>query len=108
MILWKFTKRYWRLPVVILFAVVAAILLRKWFRPRLPPMEMVTRELEAIRAGVEADKVRAELGHEQALRHVEDKYREELLALDEKDKEQADKLRNDPEALTRFIMRGKV
>ncbi len=69
-------------------------------------MDLVSHELKAIQAGVEVDKLTAELGHQEALKHIDDKYAAELKQMDEAQSKHADKLRKDPEALTRYIVRG--
>ena len=69
-------------------------------------MDLVSHELKVIRAGVEVDKLTAELGHQEALKHIDDKYAEELRRMNEAQIKKADQLRKDPEALTRYIVRG--
>ncbi len=83
------------------------VLWNRWRRGPVPtPFAQVTKELEVIRAGAEVERVRAELGHTEALKHIDDKYAKELKALEEAQQEEATRLREDPEALARFIIRG--
>lgn len=88
---------------------LAWILVRRWLpqsKPKVPPLDHIRRELTAIREGAKVDKLQAELGHEQAVQHIEDKYRKELEEMEAERKAEAEKLRADPEALTRYIIRG--
>lgn len=83
------------------------VLWNRWRRGPVPTaFAQVAKELVAIRAGAEVERVRAELGHTEALKHIDDKYGREIEALAEKEREQAVRLREDPEALARFIIRG--
>lgn len=72
------------------------------------PSEKLGREIDAINAGAEADKVKAELGAEQAIAHVNEEYQADLAAMDEAKRERAKKLERDPSALAKFIVRGKT
>lgn len=102
----RWFRRYWRLPLFIAGVILVWLLFRRWKGGAQPPMESIQRELQAIRAGAEANRLRAKLGAEKALQIVEKKYQQALADLDERQKIQADRLRDDPEALTRFIIRG--
>jgi hypothetical protein len=64
-------------------------------------------EVDAINAKAEAKRMRAEKGTAEAVAHVEMKYREELEAMDQEGRARAKELREDPEALAAFIVRGK-
>ncbi len=108
--MWKWFRRYWHIPIFIIGVLLAWILVRRWFptrKPSVPPLDRIQKELEAIREGAQVDKLQAELGHEQAVAHIEDKFREELAAMDEERAAEAERLRADPEALTRYIIRGR-
>ncbi len=106
MIVWKTIRRYWYLPTLTVLSVVTWILWRRWVGKSSHPMDLVSHELKAIQAGVEVEKLTAELGHQEALKHIDDKYAEEMRRMDEAQRKKSDKLRKDPEALTRYIVRG--
>jgi len=98
---------YWYIPLIAVAGFVAYVLLLRW-RPgsKVTPLDTTKRELEAIAAANEVANVRAELGHAEAVKHVEEKYRERLAQLTEAQAARAKKLEDDPEALARFIVRG--
>ena len=104
MIFWKLLKRYWYLPVIAIGAVGAFLFFGQ--RGRKAIYARLQSELDAITSGAEADRVEAELGADEARKHVEDKYAAELAAFDAEKRAEAEKLRHDPEALARFIVRG--
>lgn len=86
--------------------IITWVMWRRWKRNPPMPLDVVAHELKAIQAGVEVEKVTAELGHQEALKHIDDKYAAELQQMNEAESKRADKLRKDPEALTRYIVRG--
>jgi len=94
--------RHWYIPVVVVLGVAVWIL----SRGRTSPTAPVEVELEAIEAGAEVRRVNAKLGAEQARQHVQDKYREQLAALDEKQRARAEELSNDPAKLAKFLVRA--
>jgi hypothetical protein len=104
---WKAIKRYWYIPILAIGGFLAWIFFCRW-RPgtKITPLATTFAELEAIRAGVEADKVRIELGQEEAIKHVKEKYAERFQKLTKEQKERAQKLEADPEALARYIVLG--
>lgn len=94
--------KYWYVPVILVLGVLLWIV----SRGRVNPMEHTETELEAIKAGAEVKRIQTKLGAEQARQHVEDKYRKQLEALNEKQKAQAEELRNDPVKLAKFLVRA--
>lgn len=107
MAFWKALRRFWYIPILAVGGIIAWILFCRW-RPgsKLTPLSTTVAELEAIKAGAEADKVRVELGTVEAVKHINEKYAGRIAKLNEKQKVRAEKLLNDPEALARFIVRG--
>jgi hypothetical protein len=101
----RWLKKYWYVPLFVL-AVFLGFMLSRKSRARGTPLVQTLRELDAIKAGAEVEKVKAQLGAEQAKAHVEDKYREEIDALDEKQKERLEKMEEDPMAMARFLVRA--
>jgi hypothetical protein len=94
---------HWYLALVFLGALAGFLMARKRDQS---PIQTTRAELEAIRAGAEAREKQAEIGAEQARRHVESKYREELLRLDQAQADEARELRDDPVALAKFLVRA--
>jgi hypothetical protein len=93
---------HWYVPLIFLAAVAGFLVSRK----RGSPLQTTKVELEAIRAGADARRVEAELGAEQARRHVEKAHMEALMRLDEEQAKQAAELRDDPIALAKFLVRA--
>lgn len=106
---WKILKRYWYLPFLAVGGVLAYALFC-WWRPgsKLTPLSTIWKELEVIRAGAEADRVRSEMNTEEAVKHVKEKYADQRARLTEDQKKRAEILENDPEALARYIVRGTL
>lgn len=98
-----FLKDYWYVPLLIAGAVLLWILWPK--KPR-PDFARVQSELEVIRAGAEARKVKAELGAEKAAQAVKEKYRVKEEQLNEEAKQKAADLERDPVALARHLERA--
>jgi len=105
MTFWKAVRRYWYIPLLFVGGIVAWVLIG-WRKPGARPWASTERELNAIAAGAEADRVRVELGTEEALRHVNEKWAARRAQLKADQVARAEKLENDPEALARFIVRG--
>lgn len=104
---WKFVRRYWFIPLLVVGGIVVYVLLCRW-RPgsQGEAFAATKAELEAINAGAEADHVRINMGTTEALKHVNEKYADRRAKLTEKQENRAKKLENDPEALARFIVKG--
>ena len=92
--------RYCWLPLLLIAAAFGIS-----FLPRLKaPRRALKTELDAIDAEEEAEMLEAELGRDKALAAIETNHREAVDALTEKQKKQAEKLRADPRALSRFLV----
>jgi hypothetical protein len=63
-------------------------------------------EIRAIKAEADVQKLKATLGAEQARAKVEADHAETLQKLDEKQKKQADELKQDPAKLAAFLVRA--
>ncbi len=75
-------------------------------RGRSPPMGGLDNELKAIRAGARARETEAQLGSQAALAEVREEHRTELLKLDAEQAKKAEELRDDPVALSKFLVRS--
>lgn len=100
----RWLRSYWYIPLFIAGAIIGWLLFSK-IRGWGNPLAQTMTELEAIRSGAKVRRIEAELGNKQALKHVEDAYKADLSKLDEEQTKEAEKLREDPEALTRFLVR---
>lgn len=96
-------KDHWYLPVFVIFIVLAWALGR---RSAGNPFETVRREVDAINAGAEIRKLEAERGTAQAKAEVESKYKAQLAALSEEQKQQAVALAASPVDLAKFLVRA--
>ena len=96
-------RRYWMIPFLVLGSILAWII----FKGRRPtPIAQTKRELEAIDAGRRAGEMEARYGALVAVANVKHKYQEELDALDEKKRNKARELWNDPQKLAKFLVRA--
>lgn len=109
--MWKYLKKagqwlavYWYVPLFVV-GVVLGFLISARVRGNGPPPEQVAAELKAIKAGAKAHKLELELGAEQAAAQVEAEYHAEAKRLDTEERAEADKLRADPGALARYLVR---
>lgn len=98
-------KTYWYIPLLLIVAVFGYVWLRGRRVPAYTPMDRIKKELEAIQAAKEAREMRIQLGTEQALQHVKDKYQAKREALDAKQEAKAKTLEQDPVALAKYLER---
>lgn len=103
MIVLSWLRKYWYLPVFAIFIVLAWVIGR---RSAGNPFETVRREVDAINAGAEIRKLEAERGTAQAKAEVEAKYKAQLAALSEEQKQQAAELAASPVDLAKFLVRA--
>ncbi len=72
---------------------------------RKDPKAALAKEFEALEEAALARKDVAELGHVGALEVIERRHGAKLASLDQKAREKASQLADDPEALSRFLVR---
>lgn len=97
-------KRYWHIPLVavaLLVGAVGSLLIQR----RLDPVAGLKKELKAIDAGAKAAELAAEKGHELAIAKLEMEHSEKLDELDEKQKVKAEKMKKNPEALAKWLVK---
>ena len=70
------------------------------------PKADLAREFDALQEAALARKAMAELGHSGALEVIERRHAAKIAALDEKARQEASRLADDPEALSRFLVRA--
>lgn len=99
---WTWLKKYWYIPVFVIVSIIVWL----FFRRSGMPLEQVLTEIKAIQAKADVDKMKAEIGTEQAKVKVTEQYHEELKALDEKQAKQAKEFENDPAKLAKFLVRA--
>lgn len=95
-----FLRDHWYIPLFVVGVVLGFILRGK--RP--PVVDQLGNELEAIRAGAEARKLKATLGAQQAAEVVRQQHGAAVQALSAEQAQQAEALRDDPVALSRFLV----
>lgn len=101
--------RFWYIPVFAIVVIAGWVLWNRWTQtPTIPPIERIKREMEALDESAQVKRMKAELGKKEALRYVLKKYRADIQAMDEARAARVAKFAEDPEALTRFIVRGRV
>lgn len=98
----KLLGDYWYVPLFILAVIFGWVL----FRRHGTPIEQTRAELDAIKAGRDAQELQARLGAEGAKRILQIQYSKELTALNEEQKTKAKELQNDPKALAKFLVRA--
>ena len=99
MIAWL--RRWGVFVLVVGGAVVAWLVLR-----RKPPAAAIAAELEAIREETRVARVAAEQGRAEALAEVEKRYGEAKAQLEDRERQEAEKLGQDPVALARYLVRA--
>lgn len=70
------------------------------------PQAEIKRELNVIEADAEASRLIAEKGHEAAVKEVQAQYEQAKSELDDKTKQEAEMLKNEPVALSRLLVRA--
>lgn len=109
-VLWGWVKRaglwladHWHVPLIAVAAILGYVLAKRGTARQ--PLELVKTELDAIAAGAEVRKVKAEAGAQAARAHIEEQHKEALAALDAKQREEAKTYEENPEELARFLVR---
>lgn len=98
-------KDHWYLPLF------AAGLFLGWWLTRKgstkgPPLAEIQKELKAIDAGREAREMKARLGATQAAEEVRRQHAEAIQRLDTDQAKKAEQLREDPVALSKFLVKA--
>jgi len=94
-------KDYWYLPLIAGVAIIGYLA----FRGRGGRWWDVKHELEVIEAGRQAREAKACLGAAQAAEQVREQHAEALALLDVDQAKEAERLKADPVALSRFLVR---
>lgn len=96
---------HWYLP---LFAV--GVLLGWWLTrdttKKLPPLDQIKTELDAIEAGRKARELETRLGAQQAAEEVRRQHDAAVQKLDAEQARRAQELQADPVALSKFLVRA--
>ena len=95
-------KKYWYVPALVIGAFVIWILSGR----KGDPGARIGAEIKAIDAAADAKRAQAEVGLVQAVVEVEQRYSDTLEKLDEEQAVQAKELKNDPQALAKFLVRA--
>ena len=92
---------YWYIPLIVALSVAIWIVLRRG-----TPIDALNDELDVIKAGADARKLVAAQGAGEALNAVSTQHRDALDKLDDDQQIQAERLKDDPVALARFLVRA--
>ena len=101
-------KDHWYLPLLAI-ALLGSLMLCLVFRTGATPADAkraLDSELEVIRAGAEARRLKAQLGAQQAAEEVRKQHAVAVLALNADQIKEAEALHHDPVALSRFLVRA--
>ena len=107
MTFWKWIVRHWYIPLTVAGALLG-MFAGTQFQKRGSVKDVkkrVTRELKAIDAATEMAEIVEKSGHTRALDVLDAKHKVELEALDEKTQARAAELRDNPAALSKFLVR---
>jgi hypothetical protein len=97
---WKTIKNFWYIPVFALIALVLFVAQRRKLAARL-----LRVELEASKAAQEAARNKIELGAELATKQVLIDHNRKLRQLRGKQRTRVSELMDDPEALSRYLVK---
>lgn len=96
---------HWSIPLII-GAIVLGLIFLRWRKPDAKgALQRVQDELDIIRAGSDARDVQIQLGTEQTVQHVKDKYAAKTVALDATQALKVKELEDDPVALAKYLER---
>ena len=95
---------YWYVPLIFIAAVAAYFTFRKW-RGGKNPLVLLAEELKIIQSGADARNLQIQVGTEQAVKQIKEKYQAKFQALGATQKAQVLELENDPIALARLLER---
>lgn len=95
---------HWYIPLFVA-GLLAGWLLTRRSASNWSALKQLATELEAIKAGAEVREVKASAGAQAARAHVEERYKEALAQLDERQREEAKVYEQDPIELARFLVR---
>lgn len=93
-------RRWGWLVAFIIAAIVIVIVTVGAVRPD------IKREIEVAKADAEATKLEAKVGWEEAVKRIEEEHKTTLESLNGSQRFQAEKLKEDPVALSRFLVRA--
>jgi len=93
--------------ILVLGGVILLVILGTIFMIRRKnPIPAIIKEIEAYIAVHEVNKKVAKLGHEAAMKEIEDEHKEIIAKLEKENKDQVDKARKSPQAFSRMIARS--
>jgi len=103
---WYFILDHWQLPVIIIAILIGWLLFRSWRKSDTKGLvQAVQDELGIIQAGSATREMQLQLGTEQTLGHIKDKYAAKTMALDAVQQLKVKELENDPVALAKYLER---
>lgn len=93
---------HWYIPLFFIFVIVGAIVARKQWAAAMASLD---HELDVIKAGADARKLAAEANHSVVIQTIEAQHQQVIAKLDAEQKAEAERLRDDPPSLARFLVR---
>lgn len=102
-LIWRSIDRYVYLLIGIVTALVVYQLLKQQPEKAAKSLE---EAFDAFEAEAQVTKLEAAVGKAEAVARVEEVYHEQIKKLSAEQKAKADKLRNDPVALSRFLLKA--
>ena len=99
----KWFRDYWYIPFFILAMILGWLIFRK---RDVTPIEQTKNELEAIREGRKTKELAIKEGAGRARLELLAKYAREKKELSQKQKAKAERLKHDPVALSKFLVRA--
>jgi hypothetical protein len=100
----RWLLQHWWVPLTVAGAVLVWVLTKG--RQGKSPALALMQELDAANAAADAKKLHAQVGYKQAVKQIEEAHAETLEALDDKQRVQASQLKDDPAALSKFLIRA--
>lgn len=103
----RWIKEYGYVLLLFVFAIAGFIFLRRIFGDdSMVSFEQTKDELDAIRESSNVRKIEAKKGHSAAVELVGQKYDAKIQNLEAKQMREANALRNDPVALSKYMVRA--
>ncbi len=97
----RWLRKYWWVPLFFLATILAWVI----FRKRGTPVAQTKVELAAIEAGRLAREIQEREGLDAAKGHLAAEHADALANLDKKQQAKAKELRDDPQALAKYLVR---
>ena len=95
---------YWYVPILVILTIMGYFIFRKWKGKEgdtwLTPL---LEQFNIIREGSHTREMMIQLGTEQTIQHIKDKYQAKIAELDAEQALKVEKLEQDPVSLVKFL-----